>query len=412
MKKTLLLVLIALLVSSLFSLEYSGEFRTRYAWLHNWLGTEHEKDRFIDSRLQAQFAATPLSNLRVVWGVQVGDLKWGDDSETGIFSKQVNVRTQHLYADFTGIERTRIQMGLVPWNDLRSIVFDEDFAGLFFRHEFCNYVTLETGYGLLRNGDTVLHSEWYGPLSHAYSRNADNALYFVNLEYEKEVGIQTMVNTYKYTPLRNRAYHAWAMPYLSKKFGNLYMDTVLAYNFGYIDRDSEYKNTVNHGLAFSLDLELCAGKAGKPGLNVLVATGDNGEDPESTTYFTTISSDYTNGLEIFGNGVHSDSPQDYFFDAFNGGHGMLSVVGRYALPLCEKMTLRFALGVVSALEEGTGIYKTEGTLMGTEVNLGVRMNLLRGLTIDVMGAYAVPGDFYGKDLDNVLGLHSKLNINF
>ena len=409
MKKTLVLVLLALLVSSLFSyFDYSGEFRTRYSWLRDWFDSPNLSDRFIDSRLQAQFQATPINNLRVVFGVQVGDLTWGDDAETGIFSKHINIRTQHLYAAFTGIERTEIQMGLLPWNDMQSLVFDEDFAGVFFRHEFCNYVTLETGYGLLRNGESVLHSNWYGPLSHQYSSNADNALYFVNVEYEKEVGIQTLVNTYKYGPGRNRAYHAWAMPYINKEFGRLAMSTVLAYNFGFIDRDSDFKNTVNHGLGFSLDLELDAGRGGKPGVNLLITTGDNGDDPESTTYFATISSDYQNGLELLGNGVHDGSPRDYWFDPFNGGHGILSAVARYSLPLCPKTTLRFAVGTMSAIEEGG----REGTLMGTEVNLGVQFNLLRDLSIDVIGAYAMPDAFFGKDLENVIGVHGKLNINF
>ena len=36
MKKTLIVIILALFIGSLFSVEISGEFRTRFSWIENW----------------------------------------------------------------------------------------------------------------------------------------------------------------------------------------------------------------------------------------------------------------------------------------------------------------------------------------------------------------------------------------
>ncbi|MCL2064146.1 MAG: hypothetical protein FWG98_07220 [Candidatus Cloacimonetes bacterium] len=412
MKKALLLVLIALFVGSLFSFEYSGDFRTRYSWIFNWVDSEYESERFIDSRIRAQFEATPTDYLSVVFAVKAGDFIWGDDSESGIFSNRVNIKTQHLYADFTGIKRTSFKIGFLPWNDPLSLVLDDDFAGSFLRHEFCNEVSVEFGYGLLRNGHTALHDNWYGPDPHSYSEGADNALYFFGVDYLRDFGLQTIVNTYKYTPFRNRAYHLWAMPYITKEWRKVNLDAMFALNYSFIDRDVYAKNTQNIGMAFALDFEFKAGRAGTPAINILIATGDEGTDPENTTFFSTISSDFNNGLELFGNGFHDGSPQGYWLDPFNSGHGLMSAVFRYTVPLCQKISLRFAAGGLSAVERGRGDTRSSGNMMGAEGNLGFEIQLVKDFYIRLIGIYAQPYSYFGTNLDDIYGVHSTLDIKF
>ena len=418
MKKTLLLVLIALLVGSLFSFEFSGDFRTRYSWIFNAypLNSDNpekvESERFIDSRLRAQFEANPTDCISIVFALKAGDYIWGDDAETGIFSNRVNVKTQHLYLDYTGIRRTSFRVGLLPWYDPQSIVLDDDIAGTFLRHEFCNEVAIEAGYGLLRDGRTVLHDDWYGPWSHDYTYGADNALYFFSIDYLREQGIQAIGNTYRYGPGRNRAYHVWAMPYLSKEWKYVNLDLMVAGTYSLIERDYPIKNIENYGAAAVLDFELKGGRGGNPGINVLVATGDEGTDPESSTYFLTISSNYSNGLELFGNGLHDGSPKGYWFDPYNEGHGIMSAVFRYQVPMGNVVSLRMAAGGLSAVERGRGETRVGGKMMGAEANLGLEFNLAKDFYIRLIGIYAQPYSYFGPSLDDIYGVHSTLDVKF
>jgi len=405
MKKTLVVVLFALIVSSLFSVEFSGDFRTRYSWVFNWFDSESESDRFIDSRARVQLEVSPFDNLEVIYKVRTQDFAWSGD---------VRILTEHLYVDYTGLTRTSVKIGRLPWADDKSLVFDAELEGVFYRHEFCNYVSLEAGYGLLSKANLPLHYNLYGTSSLSYGRGADNAIYFFGLDKEKEIGFQTIVNTYKFGPGNNRVYHFWAMPYVNQQWGIMSFNSMLAYNGSFTERRANnQKNTLNNGAALSMDMAFDAGKGGLPGLNVLIATGDDNSDIENTRYFTTIAPDYRNGLELLGIGIHDGSPRgEYGFNPFNQGHGIASVVARYAVPVCEKASLRFAAGALSAVERGLHRWRRNGKIMGGEVNIGVEIQLIENVSLKAIGAYATPGGFFGRNLDDIYGLHSTLDIAF
>ena len=113
MKKTILSLLLFVVTLSLFSIEISGDFRTRFSLLNTTNGFSaavsepcNKSEQYIDSRIRLRFVARPNEDLTITYRLQVGDLVWGQHSTAGVFSSRQNVRTKNLFAEYRGFENT------------------------------------------------------------------------------------------------------------------------------------------------------------------------------------------------------------------------------------------------------------------------------------------------------------------
>ena len=90
---------------------------------------------------------------------------------------------------------------------------------------------------------------------------------------------------------------------------------------------------------------------------------------------------------------------------------MMSIVGKYTYPMNERTELKLAAGMLNSVEKnGNG-----ETAMGTEVDLGMNYKFYDAYSIKLVGAYAMPGDFFkvGADSpDAVYELSSVLSLEF
>ena len=368
MKKSLFLAtLLVLSLSLCLAVEISGDARTRMSW-NSWFNPASSSQSIYDSRAQIQFKMNPAEDFYFVYMLRAGNYIWGDHKGTGEYSKKGTLVTKHLYFDYNGIEDMSFRVGLLPWYDRKSLVLDDDIAGFLITRKLNEEMTLEVGYGHLYEAFSSYPNAPYG--------DADVALGLIGFDMSDMYGVNTIIKRYQ-NPAKKSMLDLWFMPYFSYNYMGVQIEAMAAYNYGsyaeaFTDSLGKAKDVTNGGYAFSLDLEYEIEDYGTAGLNFLFASGDDGEDPESTSSFKTLSSYYMNGLEFMGVGINDSYPNKYFFDANNDNAGIMSIVARYAYPVNEKLTARMAVGMVSAIEG-------DETAMATEINIGARYQLYKNV---------------------------------
>ena len=363
-----------------------GELRTRMA-LYYEIGEEMPTQSKIDSRFQMTFEKAFSNYLTAVWKVQVGDMIWGD-AGAEFPAGEVNIETRNLYIGFLcPITGVNAKVGIQEWKDPRSLVLDDDqapFAGIMINKMLGDEFMLELGTAKLYEGDID------------YDDDID--LFFINIGKEM-FGLDNIIRRWH----RGKNIDAWIMPYFNYTVDNLDLNLLVAYNMASYSEWIEGEDYSNGGFAVSLkagyDFE-----AAQVGLDFLYTSGDDGSDPESTTVFNSIHPYYDNGLEIFGIGINKGASVGYV-EPGNDGHGLMSVVLNGAYPVNDKLTLKAAFGMLNAVE-------ADETDMGMEIDLGMNYKLYQNLHFDLVGAMAMPGKFYGEDLDNTMALVSRLKYKF
>lgn len=402
MKRLVLAMLLTCLVLSLMATNFtmSGDFRTRLSSYKD-INMDDSKN-FTDSRAQLSFNAEIEKGLNFIYTLRTGDYVWGN----AMTSNKVDVKTHHAYIDWicplTGMEA---KAGYQAWYDHKSLVLDDDIAALIVsKKDLMPGMNLQFGYSNLAESSNG-------------SNPKDNTVYMLNLDQaindDMGWGFNTLVDMTKDVS-DNGVMNVWFMPFMTAKMGMLNLDIMGAYNYGSYEKGalvgSTLKDVTNGGFAGVLTLDLNLEQSGNAGINFLYSSGDDGTDPESTTQFNTISNYYMNGLEYFGTGIH-DGVSGGWFDANNNGLGMMSIVGKYSYPMNERTELRIAAGMVSSSEEPAN----GETAMGTEVDLGMNYKFYDAYTIKLVGAYAMPGDYFkvGADSpDAVYEISSVLSLEF
>jgi len=398
MKKLTLVMLLIGLVMSLMATNFtmSGDFRTRMSYFKAI--NADDASNFTDSRAQLSFNAEVEKGLNFIYTLRTGDFVWGNNT----FANNVDVKTHHAYVKWlcplTGMEA---KAGYQAWYDHKSLVLDDDVAAL-----------------IVTNKDLVPGFNFQlGYVNLAESSNGsavkDNTVYMFNVDQaiseDMGWGFNTLIKSTK-DVADNGMMDIWFMPFMTAKLGMLNLDLMGAYNYGSYEKFAAGKDATNGGFAVVCDLNANLETAGNAGLNVLFTSGDDGTDPESMTQFHTISNYYMNGLEYFGTGVH-DGVNGGWFDASNNGLGMMSIVGKYSYPMNDRTELKLAAGMLNSVEKnGNG-----ETAMGTEVDLGMNYKFYDAYSIKLVGAYAMPGDFFkvGADSpDAVYELSSVLSLEF
>ncbi|MBW6515321.1 MAG: hypothetical protein K0B81_01730 [Candidatus Cloacimonetes bacterium] len=393
MKKFILVLIVFTLFASFVyaDLLTRGELRTRMA-LYYEIGKDMPTQSFIDSRFQMTFEKAFSNYLTAVWKVQVGDLVWGQGG-AGFPAGEVNIETRNLYLGFlcplTGVNA---KLGIQEWKDPRSLVLDDDqapFAGIMINKMFGEDIMLEFGTAKLYEGEID------------YDDDID--LFFINFDKGKMFGLNNIIRRWN----AGNNIDAWIMPYFNYMFDGFDINLLAAYNMAsyseWIPTEDGWKDYSNGGFAVSLkagyDFEVAM-----VGLDFLYTSGDDESDPESTTIFNSIHPYYKNGLEIFGIGIHSGASAGYV-EPGNDGQGLMSIVLNGAYPVNDELTLKAAFGMLNAVE-------ADETDMGMEVNLGMNYKLYQNLHFDLVGAMAMPGKYYGDDVDNTMALVSRFMYRF
>jgi len=141
-----LLLLPSLFVTAL-EVEFSGEFRSRGVFVHNkdLDNSTSGKVALIDSRLRLWMTPKIREDLKVIFGIEVGDVSWGE--EVGSFTLDnnlgkasggaqgtdgVNIETKHAYMEYSPKGLT-LQIGLLPFAAPCQFVIDSDLAAITFQ---------------------------------------------------------------------------------------------------------------------------------------------------------------------------------------------------------------------------------------------------------------------------------------
>jgi len=397
MKKTLILTILLMVVVGLMATDFtiSGDFRTRLSLYKDidMVLNNYEAGNFVDSRANLTIKADIDKNLNFVYTLRSGNLVWGGDDS---WSNNIDVKTHNAYVNwicpFTGVDATA---GHISWNDHTSLVLDDDLPAVVLRkNNIAPNLDLEFGYLVFQESQF-----------NAYPRDSDGFLLNVDYKINNDMaaGLNTIIHREK-TTRGEQENNFWIMPFFTYANFGIDADAMFALNYGSYERNSG-DDVTNMGMAFALDLKYDTKDFGIPGINFLYTSGDDGSDPEETTVFNTLSTYYHSGLEYFGVGIH-DGVQT--FDPSNNGLGLMSVVLNYKYPVNPKFDVLFAAGMVNSIEESA----TGETDMGIEVDLGLSYKLFDNYTFKLAGAYVMPGEFYGKDLDDIYEVSSVLSINF
>ena len=416
MKRIVCIIITALLLFSVTALmaEHSGtdlktngQIRTRTI-LHNLhenaFGKDVHDQSFIDTRMRMSFISSFSKDLSATWQVEVGDITWGVAGGS-LGTDGINVETKNLYLDWKcTVLPFKFRAGLQGWNDNRKLILGTDVAGITAKGKF-NDIGIELGTAKLEENSNTPDT----------NNDDDKDLFFLTFRYKffNWENIIQRSNGGDYID-------AWIMPNIQKKFGPVDVNLEFVYNYGsykeaYADA-GKLKDVTNGGYGLILNGKMKAGPVDLA-CDVMYTSGDDGEDPESTTYFKTVFGNYyTNGLEIFGFGpIHSVGA---WTNAYNDGKGLTSLVLTGKYPLKEKLTLDFAGGYVMASEKNEA---TGGKVMGTEVDLGITAKPYKPMSIKAVISYAMPGAYYkddfngdGKleDADDVYKIATKIQYNF
>jgi hypothetical protein len=108
-------------------------------------------------------------------------------------------------------------------------------------------------------------------------------------------------------------------------------------------------------------------------------------------------------------------------DLGNGGRGIYHLAAGYAQPLGQKLKIQANIGYLSATkktkaDDAAGV---KGTDMGTEINARLDYNIMKGLDVGAVAAYAFIGDFYngpfnanGSDIKDAWTSYARINYSF
>jgi len=178
---------------------------------------------------------------------------------------------------------------------------------------------------------------------------------------------------------------------------------------------------------FAADLRVDANvpmTGGKAFIEGLFVSGDDDKTDDEYNGFITASNynlagSYFYRTDMFilqPNGDDITTSQALAYDVGNGGAGVMLIAAGYQQKLMDKLTGKVGAGYLAAAEkrardQGGAFNFVNETAMGIEVNAFLNYNIMKGLDVGVVGAYAFVGDAFdtGNDPDDILDVHGRLN---
>lgn len=388
MKKIIIVLAITMLVGSLLAdFNYTGSMRTRMALWNQNIMDESPHSSKIDSRFRFKLSKKIDDDFMVALRFEMGDMHWGKVNETDIGTDGKVVELKHAYAKFSCPMGGTAQVGLQAWADVRGLIFDDDFAAIIRRGQIAGIDT-EIGWSKVDEG--------------SFDEDDDIDLFLVNFSMME---MFTMQNVIRRSGGGNFL-DMWFMPSVALDNPMATINGMVALNMGsYKDAtlaDGSVGDVSNFGYAVSLKGNV-KNLPVDLGFDFLMASGDDGEDPESTSYFNTISSYYMNGLEYMGYGINDGVGPGT--NPGNSGLGNMDIVVTAGKEVMPGLKVKGAFGMLNTLEG-------DDTARGMEFDLGLCKQLHEKVKLNAVGAFFMPNkDFYGSD-EMVKEISTTLNYKF
>ena len=422
MKKFALLVLAGLLTVAFtapapaMEYEFGGYWRTRGYRNWNFTGydfpsTEQNRNpdkniTWIDTRTRLYFTAVVNDNLKFVNKFEM-DAVWGNDSSYGdIGADGKNFEIKNSYADFTvGCVNTKV--GVQGGKLGRGFLFDDDFAGLRLSYEG-ESVSLPLTWMRAFDIDDSIKSRDVNYFAFSPSVRAGNSLTI------NPFGMYVFSNNasgWEPTEKYDNMEMFYAGLNLDADMGPLSIWATGIYQGGSADLRAD--------TSMSEDFKAWLGAAGM-GVNVGVAdlhgqffyaTGQDPEDEDNTKFWVPKGQSYywseIMGLGIFDAQASDGSPGDKI------GNIMAANLGTTIKPT-ERLEIALDGWYAKLAEEVTEGAEEGEDELGVEANLRLTYTLIKGLKLDLVGAYLWAGEaiYKGTDEADPYEVGTRLSMSF
>jgi hypothetical protein len=473
MRKCLFVLLAAVLAVAIAlpataGMEASGFYRAK-GYVSNFYNTgasgivtkDALTNAFVEQRFRVRFAFGE-ENVKAVWFSEVDFTAWGDgagntspgtdgarrNSGGALGGDKINLETKNIFLWFkvpnTSLEFT---VGLQGQSDSYAglLYGGADMSGIFMTGKF-DPVGYKLGWAKLyenasnKSDDLTLYVA-EAKFSPTKEVKLGLNFYFLQDDTGKVVGIPagnaplpgnpsgvSGVNKIRvYTPGVDASFN----------LGPLTLSGFALYNIGKVDFPTGTDTDIK-GYAVDVrgDMNLGPGKFFLEGLYVsgsdqsgsnpdfesVVTLSDRNASPGGNSAYSRTdmvillsSPDHINAAQCLigcSGGVAGQSPS-------NGGRGMWHVAAGYSQKFTDKVSGKIGVGYLRATEMlvSDGSFRDEE--MGTEINASLNYNLMKGLDVGIVGAYAFIGDFFktsatgsGSDPDDAYDIHGRINYAF
>ena len=356
----------------------------------------HDIITYSDYMMRFFTEATFSDALNLVWGVEVKGI-WGNEEQN---RDEINVKTKHLYLDFTPdlVQMLNFRVGLQPYKDIyQGAIFDEDAVGLTITPEL-EFIDLKAGY-------FVFHDEeaYYGESRRFFTLDAGKSF--------GDLTARTAVLFNKDTEQElSSLYYGLTADYAINdqlKVGALYVyndNTWLpADEDDYNDHGSFIYGYASYAFNDKLNIKLHYGTS--PG-----KTNDNGDYISFmgiAPYFNPYGLEY-----LFKGPVMDDNP--VFLSPGYDLDGDWYIMGQQVIAanIVYDMFYLNAGYVTLASFDWPSDYRNDTKSFGTELDLGVKLDVAEGLELSAVYAMFMPGDFFELDDDTAHEISCKLQYNF
>lgn len=410
--------------------QFGGYWRTRMYTIQNFTG-EDESEAMdwsgVDTRTRLYYTAVFHENLKFVNKFEFNSV-WGDTNGGDIGADGTgHIRVKNSYADFN-LGPVNAKIGIQGGKIARGFFFDDDFSGAVVSFNGPGFSiplywikAFEGGMGKDAND---LDVDYYG-ISPTFNLADGNISInpFAFYAYSKDISAWNPVihangQRAKDTVNPDNTFDEFNLYFaglnFDAKFGTASLWLTGIYEGGTIDLKDGRDFDVSAWLAaagFTADFGV-----GNVHGQFFYATGDDGKD-EDFEYFFVPSQNYNTGqsyywAEIMGYGIFDNwtsrnAPADKISNV------MAANLGVTIKPM-DKLTITFDAWY-AALAEDIMVNGSEENYLGTELDLVITYELVKGLNLDIVGAYLIAGEattLDSKDEADPYEIGTRLSLSF
>jgi hypothetical protein len=442
MRKGFLVMLAVVLVAALAApavagTDINGFYRAK-AYLSNFktggtVGKDVPSQAYVEQRFRIKFSFGE-ENVKAVFFTENDIAAWGDsnygtatrNSGGALGGDSVSTEIKNAYLWFK-VPNTSVDVtvGLQGVNDSYAgiFLFWGDMAGIFVNGKL-DPVSYRLGW-----------SKWFEQTT---AKADDATFYLAEAKFSPSKDVKVGGNLYFIQDDRNRTTGSISriyMPGVDATFGAGPV-TINAFAFAqfgkYLDFSSTATDVKITGFAADVRADLNAGPGKAFAEALYISGGDENGTVAGQKYKSIVTSNnYAAGMGLYGRTdmqillPNSDdiNTSNALVGALtnglgNGGRGITHLAAGYNQKFGTKLSGKVGAGYLAATKKLKTDADYKKKSMGAEVNASVNYNLMKGLDVGVVGAYAFIGDFFktsatdAGDPDNAYDLHARINYAF
>ncbi|PID27241.1 MAG: hypothetical protein CR982_06495 [Candidatus Cloacimonadota bacterium] len=445
MKKIVAIALTLVMASMAFA-DFSAGMKVRFRNEMGTVDTGFNSDKQVfnrsaDVRFRPNFQYKANKMLSLNYVGEIGDIQYGVKDKGGaVDTDGINFETKNLFLDINPNKNFGFRLGLQPYADPHSLVFDTDVAGAYFKY---NRNAFRMGLGWFVPSDNKSETN-YNDETWSFGENmfVVDACYAFNKNVK--AGLNTIIslsssdqtekimdpNTGNYiidpgTNYTTKAVRLWISPFFDGTFGkfsakaqfSIYSAAYENEKLGDNDAPEYGDDDTDTGMAFSLNTHYYANENLDLRFNFMF----NSSDSERKEYFM---DDNGKGfpagidLEILtpgGNGIYTVSPFTY------DGNGLILPAFFLDYKFNKNVDLTLGAGIGMTVED-VDYYDTDGTTvkdnttyLGTELDVKAKIRAYDKLTMVPYFAMLLPGEALtrysdDKDMQMKFGVALKMSL--